>query len=150
MEGLRPTFFSARVKNVWNDMPLIQLIIHLLLILINPLCMLTLLHIWLVFLKHFVYLILSWVTARTVSGNAKVLKSKCTIPVNCFILPFYFRAAAVVSARLYVWLSCLYCHTLAAYLMFSDKLNDDDETNPECSGVARTRKRNTCNNLAAF
>jgi len=57
------------------------------------------------------------------------------IPVNCFIFcficfivlfsPFYFRAA--VNACFYARLSCLPCQILAAYLMISDKLNDDDD-----------------------
>jgi len=43
------------------------------------------------------------------------------ILVNCFIFPFYFRAA--ISACYYARLSCLHSQTLAACLMFSDKLN---------------------------
>jgi len=33
----------------------------------------------------------------------------------------------VVACSFYARLSCLHCQALAAYLMFSDKLNDDNE-----------------------
>jgi len=45
-----------------------------------------------------------------------------------FPLLSYFREfRAVVSACLYVQLSCLHCQTLAAYLMFANNLDDDDD-----------------------
>jgi len=45
-----------------------------------------------------------------------IYQFKCIIPANCFISPFYFRAA--VSECLYARLSCVRCQAVAAYLMF--------------------------------
>ena len=58
-------------------------------------------------------------TAWSVCGNVKVL---CVWFLYIVLFsPFYFRAA--ISACYYARLSCLHSQTLAACLMFSDKLN---------------------------
>ena len=70
-----------------------QLILHVLLILRNLWYVLLLVHIWNVFLKHFIYLSIWYY---------HVWQSKYIIPINCFIFPFYFVFCSFSAVTLLV------------------------------------------------